>query len=87
MCVVRRMVGAQVYSGDRWLFRCGLVGFLVVGGFDCAIVFVVLGDARPLLLSPCNTSSVNTGYSACNLARWYRPDHPDHESVNSSRSC
>ena len=27
-----------------------------VGGFDCAIVFVVLGDARPLL-SPCNTDS------------------------------
>ena len=26
-----------------------------VGGFDCAVVFVVLGDAGPLLLSPCNT--------------------------------
>ena len=28
-----------------------------VGGFDCAVVFVVLGDAGPLLLSPCNTYS------------------------------
>ena len=26
-----------------------------VGGFDCAVVFVVIGDARPLLLSPRNT--------------------------------
>ena len=49
MCVVRRMIGAQVYSAVRWLFGCGLVG-----GFDCATVFVILGDARPLLLSPCN---------------------------------
>ena len=32
MCVVRRKVGAQVYSVVRWLFGCGLV----VGGFDCA---------------------------------------------------
>ena len=32
MCVhvVRRMVGAQVYSLVRWLFGCGLVGVLVV---------------------------------------------------------
>ena len=27
----------------------------MIGGFDCAVVFVVLGDAGPLLLSPCNT--------------------------------
>ena len=26
------------------------------GGFDCAVVFVVLGDAGPLLFSTCNTS-------------------------------
>ena len=50
MCVVRRMFGAQVCSVVRWLFGCGFVG-----GFECAVVFVVLGDAGPLLLSPCNT--------------------------------
>ena len=33
-----------------WVWRCWFVG-----GFDCAVVCVVLGDARPLLLSPCNT--------------------------------
>ena len=30
MFVVRRMIGAQVYSVVCWLFGCGLVGFLVV---------------------------------------------------------
>ena len=30
MCVVRRMIGVQVYSVVRWLFGCGLVGLLVV---------------------------------------------------------
>ena len=30
MCVLRRMFGAQVCSVVRWLFGCGLVGFLVV---------------------------------------------------------
>ena len=34
MCMVRRMIGAQVYSVVRWLFGCGLV----VGDFDCVIV-------------------------------------------------
>ena len=34
--------------------------------FDCAVVFVVLGDAGPLLLSPCNTCD------AC-LAKWIQP--------------
>ena len=29
MCVVHRMIGAQVYS-VRWLFGCGLVGWLVI---------------------------------------------------------
>ena len=38
MSMVRRMVGAQVYSVVRWLFDCGLV----VGGFDCAIVVSLL---------------------------------------------
>ena len=54
LCVVRRMFGAQVCRVVRWLF-----GFGVVGGFECAVVFVVLGDAGPLLLSPCNTRSGN----------------------------
>ena len=27
-----------------------------VGGFDCVIAFFVLGNARPLFLSPCNTA-------------------------------
>ena len=31
------------------------LSFWVVGGLVCAIVVVVLGDARPLLLSPCST--------------------------------
>ena len=30
MCVVPRMLGAQVCSVARWLFGCGLVGLLVV---------------------------------------------------------
>ena len=30
---------------------------LPAGGFVCAIVVVVVGDARPLLLSPCNTAA------------------------------
>ena len=30
MCVVRRVIGAQVYSVVRRLFGCGLVGLLVV---------------------------------------------------------
>ena len=34
---------------------CLVVACWVVGGFDCAIVFVVLEDAQRLLLSPCNT--------------------------------
>ena len=52
MCVVRRMFGAQVCSVVRWLFGCGLVGLLVVLLCRC---FVVLGNAGPLLISPCNT--------------------------------
>ena len=49
-------------ASDDWctgLWCCSLAVWLwlgwFVGGFDCAIVFVVLGDARPLLLSPCDT--------------------------------
>ena len=38
MCMVRRMVGAQVYSVVRWLFGCGLV----VDGFAGAIVLSFL---------------------------------------------
>ena len=30
MCVVRRMIGAEVYSVVRCLFGCGLLGLLVV---------------------------------------------------------
>ena len=37
------------------LFVGCLVVAWLVGGFDFDIVFVVLGNARPLLLSPCNT--------------------------------
>ena len=38
----------------RWLFGSSMVGVLAVlfGGSVCAIVLIVLGDARPLLLSP-----------------------------------
>ena len=30
MCVVRPMIGAQVYRVVRWLFGCGLAGLLLV---------------------------------------------------------
>ena len=43
--------GLKCCSLAVWLWLCWFVG-----GFDCAVVFVVLGDAGPLLLSPCNTS-------------------------------
>ena len=55
MCVVRRMFGAQVWSVVRWLFGCGVVGLLVV--LIVPLFFVVLGDAGPLLLSPCDIRS------------------------------
>ena len=44
--------GLSCCSLAVWVWRCWFVG-----GFDCAVVFVVLGDAGPLLLSPCNTES------------------------------
>ena len=49
-------------ASDVWctgLWCCSLAVWLwlgwFVGDFDCAIDFVVLGDAGILLLSPCNT--------------------------------
>ena len=39
------------FSFVRWLFGGSMVGFS-----GSAIMVVVPGDARPLLLSPCNTS-------------------------------
>ena len=58
MCMVRRMPGAQVYSVVRWLFGSDLFGSDLVGlWLRLCHCFVVLGDARPLLLSPCNTAS------------------------------
>ena len=51
-CRSRCEEGPQVYSVVCWRFGCGLVGCLVV--LISAIVFVVCGNARPLLLSPCN---------------------------------
>ena len=44
--VVCWMTGAHVYSVVCWLFGCSLVAWFV-GGFICAIVFVVPGDAGP----------------------------------------
>ena len=43
------------FTAVRRLFASGMVGFLVL--VVCAIVYVIRGDARPLLLklSPCNT--------------------------------
>ena len=55
--MVCRMTGAQVYGVVLWLLGCSLVAF--VDGLVCAIVFVVLGDVRPLLLSPCHMSEVH----------------------------
>ena len=39
---------------------CLGVAYLVCGGSDCAVVFVVLGDAGPLLLSLCNTTNMQS---------------------------
>ena len=54
LCVVRRMLNAQVVLFVGCLVVWVWLGWFV-GGFDCAIGFIVLGDAGPLLLSPCNT--------------------------------
>ena len=62
LCVHGDGVPANVYgASDDWCtgLQCLLavwwwLGWFV-GGFDCAVVFVVRGDARPLLLSPCHT--------------------------------
>ena len=48
----------------------------LAGGFDCAVVFVVLGDAGPFLLSPCNTRTRVTGSSAVPTAHPAQPAHP-----------
>ena len=42
MCVVRRMIGAQVYSVVHWLFGCGLVGLLVVLIVPLFLSFLVM---------------------------------------------
>ena len=51
---VCQMTGLQVLV----LFIGGLAAALLVC-FVCAIVSVVLGDAKKLLLSPCNSGSVS----------------------------
>ena len=75
MCVVHRRFGAQVCSVVRWLFGCGLVGllvvlivplffsFLVMLGLCCFLRVTrrLLGDARPLLPSPCTTHTSTRG--------------------------
>ena len=66
--VCRHVMCAQVPSVVDWhdnqsvFFFFGLFGCAqpwlcwFVGGFDCAIAFFVLGNARPLFLSSCNTA-------------------------------
>ena len=56
----------HVGSVVRWLFGCGLVGFLVVLIMP---FFVVLGNVRPLLLSPFN-SHICT-HDNCTVAHAY----------------
>ena len=45
----------RCFSVARWLFG----GSMLVGGFGCVII-VVLGNTRPLLLSPCRTLWLNS---------------------------
>ena len=59
------------------IVACLVVAWLV-GGFFRAIVFVVLGNARPLLLSPCVTHSshdimlnLSPRIHLLNPASWY----------------
>ena len=44
MCVVRRMIGGQVYSVVRWLFGCGLVGLLVALIVPLFLSFLAMPD-------------------------------------------
>ena len=41
------------FSVVRWVFSSSMVGLLAV--LFSPVFFVILGDARPLLLFPCNT--------------------------------
>ena len=45
------MIKVSKAAQSHKVWRCWFVG-----GFDCAVVFVVLGDAGSSLLSPCNTA-------------------------------
>ena len=45
------------FSLIRWLFGGCMFG---VSHSVCATAFVVLGDARPFLLSPCTTNVIHT---------------------------
>ena len=54
MCVLRRMLGAQVSSVVRWLFGCRVFGLLVV--FIVPLFLSFLAMPGLLLLSPCNTA-------------------------------
>ena len=54
------------FSFVRWLFGCSMAG-----GFVCAIVVVVLGDARPLLRPLC-TMSPATRDRRLNCPCWER---------------
>ena len=56
------VLAAVCGASDGWctgLSCCSLAVWVwrtwFVGGFECAVVFFVLGDAGPLLLSPCHT--------------------------------
>ena len=62
MCVVRRMIVAQVYSVVCWLFGCGLDGLWLV---LIVPLFFVLGDARPVLLLRVKLQYVQYDYSIC----------------------
>ena len=48
------MTGAQVLA---YVVRCLFGASMLVGAFVCASGFVVHGDARPPLHSPCNANS------------------------------
>ena len=57
--------GLYCSSFAVWLWR-GWFG----GGFDCAVAFFVLGDAGPLLLSPCNTALMEAQMATALILRW-----------------
>ena len=56
-----------------WVYLDNCTPANIVGGYVCAIVVVVLGDAGPLLLSPCNTPATACNMHPCRHRPQYGP--------------